>query len=403
MRGGEKLGLFDFFKANKQDAAVETTYKMVVDQGQGFYSWNGNIYQSDIVKSAMRPKSQAIGKAIAKHIRNGLENELKVNPEPYIRFLLEEPNEVMSMQMLLEKMANQLELNGNAFALIVRDTNGLPTAIYPVVCNQVEMKKNKQGVLFIRFSTTGGKMYLFKYSDVIHLRKDYNNNEYFGDSLAPSLLPLMEIVTTTDQGIVKAIKNSNVIRWLLKFNQVMRPEDIEKNTKKFVESFMSTDSESTGAAGVDSKADATQVEPKDYVPNERQMESTKERIYSLFNTNDKIVQSKYSENEWISYYESQIEPVLMQLTSQFTIKLFTRRERGFGNSIVFESSALTFASMKTKLGLVALVDRGVLSRNEMRGYFNLAPVEGGDEMILRLDTARVGEHREGGDDIDEDD
>lgn len=402
MRGGEKLGLFDFFKANKQDAQTVSNYQMVVDQGQGFYSWNGKIYQSDIVKSAMRPKVQAIGKALAKHIRKGEGTDLKVNPEPYIRFLLEEPNEIMSMQMLLEKMANQLELNGNAFALIIRDNNNLPSAIYPIVCSQVEMVKNGQGELLIRFSTIGGKMYLFRYSDVIHLRKDYNENEFFGDSLAPSLTPLMEIVNTTDQGIVKAIKNSNVVRWLLKFNQVLRPEDIEKNTQKFVESFLSTDSEHAGAAGIDSKTDAQQVDPKDYVPNEGQMLVTRERIYSLFNTNDKIIQSKYSENEWISYYESQVEPVLMQLTSQFTIKLFTRRERGFGNSIMFESSALTFASMKTKLGLVALVDRGVLSRNEMREYFNLAPVEGGNEMILRLDTAVVRDGK-GGEEIDEDD
>lgn len=402
MKGGEKLGILNFFKKDKQQAQRVSGYQMVVDQGNGFYAWNGDLYQSDIVKSAMRPKVQAIGKAMAKHIRKGEGTNLKVNPEPYIRFLLEEPNEIMSMQMLLEKMANQLELNGNAFALIIRDSNGLPAAIYPIVANQVEMVKSDQGILLIRFSSVNGKIYLFKYSDVIHLRKDYNNNEYFGDSLAPSLAPLMEIVTTTDQGIVKAIKNSNVIRWLLKFNQVLRPEDIEKNTKAFVKSFLDTESDNTGAAGIDSKTDAQQVDPKDYVPNEKQMQATTERIYSLFNTNDKIVQSKYSENEWISYYESQVEPVLMQLTSQFTIKIFSRRERGFGNSIMFESSALTFASMKTKLGLVALVDRGVLSRNEMRGYFNLAPVDGGDAMVLRLDTGVVRDGK-GGDEIDEED
>lgn len=402
MKGGEKLGILNFFKKDKQQAQRVSAYQMVVDQGNGFYAWNGDLYQSDIVKSAMRPKVQAIGKAMAKHIRKGEGTNLKVNPEPYIRFLLEEPNEIMSMQMLLEKMANQLELNGNAFALIIRDSNGLPAAIYPIVANQVEMVKSDQGILLIRFSSVNGKIYLFKYSDVIHLRKDYNNNEYFGDSLAPSFAPLMEIVTTTDQGIVKAIKNSNVIRWLLKFNQVLRPEDIEKNTKAFVKSFLDTESDNTGAAGIDSKTDAQQVDPKDYVPNEKQMQATTERIYSLFNTNDKIVQSKYSENEWISYYESQVEPVLMQLTSQFTIKIFSRRERGFGNSIMFESSALTFASMKTKLGLVALVDRGVLSRNEMRGYFNLAPVDGGDAMVLRLDTGVVRDGK-GGDEIDEED
>ena len=49
-------------------------------------------------------------------------------------------------------------------------------------------------------------------------------------------------------------------------------------------------------AGTDTKMDATQIEPKDYVPNAAQMDRTTLRIYSLLNTNDKIVQSKYTED-----------------------------------------------------------------------------------------------------------
>ena len=76
----------------------------------------------------------------------------------------------------------------------------------------------------------------------------------------------MEIIIT-DQGIVKAIKNSNVIKWLLKFNQNMRPENLKQQTKQFVDDFLSTESESIGAAGVDTRVDAQQIEPKDFVPN----------------------------------------------------------------------------------------------------------------------------------------
>ena len=37
------------------------------------------------------------------------------------------------------------------------------------------------------------------------------------------------------------------------------------------------------------------------------------------------------------YYESEIEPIAMQLSSEFTRKLFTRKQRGFGNKIIFAS------------------------------------------------------------------
>ena len=191
--------------------------------------------------------------------------------------------------------------------------------------------------------------------------------------------------------MVKAIKNSGVIRWLLQFQQSLRPEDIEKNVKQFADTYLSIESDTFGVAGVDAKAEAKQIEPKDFVPNAAQTDKATERIYSFFNTNKKIVQSSYNEDEWISYYEARIEPDAMQMSAEYTRKLFTRRERGFGNKIIFEASSLQYASMKTKLDLVQFVDRGMMTPNEVRAIMNLAPIEGGDTPIRRLDTAPVTE------------
>ncbi|HBK86003.1 MAG TPA: phage portal protein, partial [Firmicutes bacterium] len=109
----------------------------------------------------------------------------------------------------------------------------------------------------------------------------------------------------------------------------------------------------------------------------------------LFNTNKKIVQSEYDENGWNAYYEAEVEPMVIELSNEYTRKLFTRRERGFGNRILFEAANLATASMQTKLNLAQMVDRGALTPNEWREVFNLAPVDGGDEPIRRLDTAVV--------------
>ena len=295
----------------------------------------------------------------------------------------------MKDQMLQEKLAVQLELNNNAFAYIERDINGYPMAIYPITAYTTEALQDGQGETYLRFTIKNGKTVTLRYSDIIHLRKDFNKNEIFGESVAEALTPLMEIVNTTDQGIVKAVKNSNIIRWLLKYNQTLRPEDIKKNAKVFTDSFLNTEkSETVGVAAVDSKADAIQIEPKDYVPNASQMDRTVKRIYSFFNTNEKIVQGSYSENEWISYYESCVEPDIIQLSGEYTRKLFTRKERGFNNKIIFESSNLTFASMETKLNLTRFVHRGSMRPNVLRALLNLAPGEGGDTDIRRKDTGQ---------------
>ena len=372
-----------------QKTQVVSGCQLIQDKGNSFYSWNGKIYQSDILRSCITPRATAIGKLVAKHIRNNSQEGIVINPEPYIRFLLEEPNPYMTGQMLLEKMINQLELNNNEFALINRDEFGYPCEIYPIPATSAEAIYDKNGVLYLRFTLRNMKIVTFAYSDVIHLRQDFNENDIFGTSRAEALTPLMEIVTTTDQGIVKAIRNSSAIKWLLLFKQSLRPEDLKKATKEFVDNYLSIDSETGGAAAADAKYDAKQVEPKDYVPNATQMDKTLQRIYSLLGTNEKIIQSKFTEDEWISYFEAKIEPIAIQLSNEYTRKIFSRRERGFGNKIIFEAANLQYASMNTKLQLVQMVDRGALTPNEWREVFNLAPIKGGDEPIRRLDTAVV--------------
>lgn len=373
-----------------EQANIEhTIFHMITEAGNGFYSWNGSLYKSDMIRAAIRPTVQAVGKAVAKHIREDRKG-LKVNPEPYMKVLLEEPNGLMSGQMLQEKMATQLLLNNNAFAVIQRDGAGYPVAVFPVNATTVEALQSGNR-LFLRFFMQDGQAYIFDYEDVIHLRRDFNDNQLFGTPSQSALAPLMEIVNVTDQGVVKAVKNSNTIRWLLKFMQNLRPEDIKAEADRFGKAFLNAETGGEhGVAAIDSKTEAIQIQPTDYVPNASQMDKTKNRVYAYFNTNEKIVQSSYDENEWVSYYEANIEPIVVQLANEYTRKLFSRRERGYGNRVAFESSNLTYASMATKLGLVALVDRGVMTPNEMRRFLNLAPVEGGDVMVRRLDTAEIG-------------
>jgi HK97 family phage portal protein len=389
------MGLF-----SKKDRKTEqTVYRMIVDRGNGFYSWDGKMYRSDIVRACIKPRTKAIGKCVAKHIRTtlqqteeGMAKTIDINPLVNIRFLLEEPNAYMSGQMLQEKMANQLSLNGNAFAYIVRDANGIPIGLYPIPASSVMAKYDEAGALWLDFYYENGKHDLLPYTDVIHIRDDYFNNDIFGDGPQEALAQVMETVNAADQGMRNAIKNSAVVRWLLKFTSSMRSEDIKAATKRFADDYLNVESSNgIGVAATDAKADAQQVEPHDYVPNAAQTSGQISRIYAYFNTNEKIVHSTYTEDEWISYYEQAVEPIAAQMSREYTRKLFSRLERSRGNAIVFESSALTFASMKTKLNLVQFVDRGIMTPNEVRSYLNLVPIEGGDTPLLRKDTGIFGE------------
>ena len=195
-------------------------------------------------------------------------------------------------------------------------------------------------------------------------------------------------MTTIDQGMCKAIKNSAVIKWIMKFSSVMKPEDVKIQVDEFTNRYLSIENEG-GAAASDPRYELEQVKHDNYLPDDKQMQKTIDRIYRFFNTNEKIVQSNYDEDEWNAYYESVLQPVALQLSNEFTRKLFTKNERMKGNKIVFESTSLMYASLKTRLELVSLVDRGALVPNDWNKLLGLPPVEGGDKPIRRLDTAVI--------------
>ncbi|CAM3525383.1 phage portal protein [Paenibacillus lupini] len=363
--------------------------KLVSDRGDWYTSWNGSLYKSDVVRSAIRPKVKAAGKLVPLHIRESPDGSIKVNPDAYLRFLLEEPNPYSTGQMMLEKMATQVQLNNNAFALIYRDDNGYPMQLYPItMATRVEAIRNDNNELSLKFWLPRGSTMTVPYSDVIHLRDDYSDNDVFGSPKADALESLLETLNASDQSIVNAVKTSATIRWIMKFKQVLKKTDRELQVSEFVNSYLTLDNDD-GVAYADPRYDLEQVKPNAYVPPTSLQKEAVNRVHSFFGVNENIVQAKYDEDEWTAWYEAEVEPLAMQIAGEMTRKFFSRRERGFGNRITLDSGDLSFASMNTKLQLMQMVDRGAMTPNEWRRVMNLPPIEGGDKAIRRLDTAVV--------------
>ena len=383
----QKRSLFKkIFGKETQKQKYHKQWELISTSNSTFYPFDGEVFNNDIVRSAIRPKANAIGKCQAKHIF-GEGADMKINPRPRIREILKRPNPYMSMQDFLMKMVYQREINHNAFAYIKRNPMGQVEEIYPIPYSSVELL-DVQSEVWCRFQFIMGKQMTVPYTDLIHLRKDFYSNDFYGEQGILALKQIMEVITATDQSVVNAVKNSAVIKWIMKFKNTLRPEDKEEQINNFVKNYLDISNEG-GAAASDPRYDLEQVKDNSYVPNALQMKEYVQRLYSYFGVNDAIVQNKYTEDEWLAFYESEIEPIIIQLSENLTKTFFTETEIGFGNRIIFEASNLAFASMRTKLNLVQLVDRGIMTPNEHRRILNLAPVEGGDIPIRRLDTAPV--------------
>ena len=62
------MGIFDRFRRRIENKVISRA-ELMKEQGNGYYSWNGSVYKSDIVRACMRPKVKAVGKLVGKHIR----------------------------------------------------------------------------------------------------------------------------------------------------------------------------------------------------------------------------------------------------------------------------------------------------------------------------------------------
>lgn len=347
-----------------------------------FTNFGDDAYSSDIVRATINAIATNASKLKAKHIRklNGIAEH--VNSK--IEYLLSvRPNPYMSAYDFYYKVITQLYTKNNSFILI--QTEGFEvTGFYPIQSSQVELLE-AQNEMYARFRFTTGKVLTVPYSQVIHIRRFFNENDMYGESNSRALLPTLELLNTTNEGIINAVKSSAYLRGLLKFSQSMlKPEDIKKQTDQFVTDYMSI-SNNGGIAGIDAKADYIDLKSNPTMVSGDQMSLIEEKVFKYFNVNKKIIMSEYSESEFDAFYESVIEPLAIQLSLEFTSKLFTDREKGFGNEIIFEANRLAYVSTKTKIELInTLMPLGLMSLNEARELFNMSAVEDGDKRLVSL-------------------
>ena len=304
----------------------------------------------------------------------------------------------------------------NAFCYV--NYEGSKTELFPINYSSVEAIE-REDVLYLRFNLVGGDWLAIPYDEVIHLRRHFYNGDLFGES-NDAIKSTLELINTLDQGLSKAVESSGSIRGILKFTQaMMKDDDIEAKRVKFVEDYLSSENNG-GIAATDSKSEFVPTESKAIYIDPEQMNAINERFYSYYHVSESIIKSDYTQDQWSAFYESVLEPLAVQMSLEFTTKLFTKSEQAKGNQIMFESNRLQYATIDSKIKMVKeVMPLGLLSFNDGREIFNMAPVVDGDRRILSLNyidsdiaseyqlaRAKVGgtppnELKEDGDDKDE--
>nr|MCR5304851.1 phage portal protein [Lachnospiraceae bacterium] len=283
----------------------------------------------------------------------------------------------------LYKVITHLFLYNNSFAFLERDERGNLKGIYPITANGINILCDPINNLYVRFFLKSGKEVILPYSDLIHLRRHFNNDDVLGSDNG-AISSGIELAQTQNEGIISGIKAGASIRGILSFTQIMGASKLKEEKEAFVEDYLSMEN-GVGVVATDQKMTYTPIENKPVILSADQTKEIKSKIYNYLGITEPIVNSCYTEDQYSAFYESTIEPIATALSQEFTAKLFNDREQAFGNSILFESGRLQFTSNATKVQLIKeLMPMGLLTINQALEILNLPGVTDGDKRLQAL-------------------
>jgi len=373
----EKRNLFKMFFNNKKQMQniTKTQLQMLNSYEATFTTLGDNTYDSKVARQCIDRIATHCAKLIPRHIQESISNVKKGE----INFMLQEqPNPIMSRFDFIYKLISQLYSDCNAFVYIAKDNKGFITGFYPVLAERYELLQDKTGTIYLQFKFVNGQTYVMPYLELIHLRLFYNKHDVFGTK-NKVLKTDLETAHTASEGIKNAIKTSNNLKGILKYsNSMLKEKDIKASKDAFVKDFLNLENES-GIAAVDGKAEFQEVNLNPITLDKEQLKQVNNNIFDYFGISEEIIRNKYTPEEWNAFFEGVIEPRAIQMSDEFTRKIFTYKARREGHKIVFTTNRLQYASIDSKINLLKVAGAyGLLTKDDGRELLDFSPL-GGEE------------------------
>lgn len=348
-----------------------------------FSQFGTNIYASDVVQQAVKCIVDEMKKLNPTHIRyNGND---PVPMRGTIQTLLNDPNPLMTTSEFLEKITWLLLLNYNAFIFptyyIYTNKDGTQVRVYdglyPLKPTFVEFIEDESNRLYVKMRFENNFETTIPYSDLIHIKYNYSVNEYMGGDVSgqPDHKPVLETLQlnqTLLEGVAKAMKASYAINGVVKYNTMLDDGKTEAAMKELETKLRNSES---GFLPLDLKSEFTPLERSTQLVDEATLKFIDEKILRNWGIPLCILTGDYTKEQYAAFYQKTLEPLIISISQAFTKKLFTRRERAFGNEIKLYPKDLIFMTVDQTLEMVNMLSNtGSIYENEKRIAFGLRPL-----------------------------
>ena len=370
------MGLFDVFFKNrpKPRGQFKGEFKMLNGYEPKFTTWNGEIYESELIRQAINARAIHISKLkfnIIGSARPALQNKLAKSPNQY-----------QTWSQFLYRLSTILDVHNTAFICPVYDKYGEPSGIViplPTRCEVVQYGDTP----YLRYEFSWGERAAIELEYCGIMTKFQYKSDFFGEN-NHALFPTMDLIHIQNQGIEEAVKSSATYRFYAQVNNFSKAEDLAKERKRFSEENFGKDSDGGGLLLFpNTYQNINQVKSQPYTVQADEMKLIEKNVYQYYMVNEDILQNKAFGDAWSAFYEGAIEPFAIQLSEVMTKMFFTFREQAT-NKVTLTANRMMYMSNKDKLELSSqMLDRGIMSINDVREIWNLPPVDGGEVRIIR--------------------
>lgn len=343
-----------------------------------------NIYASDVVQQALKCIVDEMKKLNPTHIRYTNNDPVPIKGD--IQNVLDNPNQLMTTSEFLEKICWLLLMNYNVFIIPtyytwVDEKTGVEKryfdSLYPVNPTQVDFIEDASERLFVKFWFWNGETTTVKYDDIIHIRYNYSVNEYMGGNMMgqpdhEALLDTLELNNQLLRGVAKAMNASYAVNGVVKYNTLLDDGKTEAALKELERKLQNSES---GFLPLDLKAEFIPLQHKSEIVNENTLKFIDQKILRNWKVPLCILTGDYTKEQYEAFYQSALEPLIKSISQAFTKKMFTSRERAFGNKIELYPKDLIFMTVSQTLEMIReLSPTGGLFENEKRVFLGLKPL-----------------------------
>lgn len=379
------MGLFDrlFGNTPKPSGRYEGRFQMLNGYTPRFTTWSGGLYESELIRASINARATHISK---------LNVEIQGSAKPKLQAKMKHaPNEFQTWSQFMYRLSTILDVHNTAFILPIFDEYGEKTGIFTAIPRDVEIVQY-QGIPYLRYKFHWGEYGAVELAECGIMNKFQYRHDFFGEGNR-ALYPTMELIHIQNQGIEEGVKTSATYRFMAQITNFTKAEDLAEERKRFTRENFSSEAENGGMLLFpNTYQNIKQIDSKPFVVDDKQMQLIKNNVFEYFGVNEDVLMNKAIGDAWNAFYEGAIEPFAIQFSEVLTKMLFTLREQSQGNLVMATSNRLQYMSNADKLAVSSqMLDRGLMTINEVREIWNMTPVEDGDIRIIRGEYYSVDE------------